>query len=1000
MSRVLEVPLLEADSFLTLDVATDLPEDPSEICQLLAAEACATKWWLAVAAAYAEQGNVAAAIHVAESGLSESKLARTEEQKAPFRAMLGWLHIREMRAAPTASKKEFFDRALEQTNKSLEGYQSTLSGSASVLSIPAVLAQGALMAAVGNTNDSFGPFQAVLAAQPENVFAKMGRARVLYARGNYRAALRLYQDCLRHPAVDPRLGIGLCFWHLQDRLKARAAWERVVSREQSTAPARACAHAMLGAWFLDASLNGARDDFEKNYRAAIDQFQTAYKMGELPLPALKLASYLFSKHDMVGVAKLTDRVLERTSSPHLLAEALFWKARAAHYAGDLVTALALYTQATVADDQNVAAALGKGVVELAQDRTAEALLTFELLVRKFPKNSDALFYAGVFGALSGNAATTRELLQQYLAVCKANNRAPRAEALVLLSEQLERSSPQQAFQYLEEAIVQQKSPALLINLSALAFDLHKFELAEEILTKVEGYESTVAYNLARVREALGHDSVPEYSRLRTVDARARLLMADGSTDDFRALVDSAPGNLELRALYTWHLRHVVASSTGAGATSEQRERARHAAELESEFVKGTLSKIDKHDSYALVAMGNIYLNHAQQQPKTDVTRRQRGYMRAGEFFEKALQIDRHNAYAAQGVAVALAETKRADVAVPLLDRVRESLRSSSVQAFINSGHALMDIGEYGRAAEIYEQALHHLDTNERSERFVINRSDVLGFLARAWLARGSRTKDVASLERAVSHALAASESSATPITLFNLAYVRLQLADVLYRRPKDQRNLEQLEAAQPGLNAAVEQLRASLSESTLPFSAEDLEEKLDHAESVLVPQLAQAITEQREHDQRNIARREEAQRIRAEELARKQEERERKQQEEEQRAAQLAEERARLQEQTRIWEAEREEALKAQQSEEPKKKRKQQADDLIDDTEVPQLPSDESDDEKEPEKAHSQEPSEEEQSTEKVDRRKAVMDDSDDDDNDNENENENKEKQGSDDDLF
>lgn len=55
------------------------------------------------------------------------------------------------------------------------------------------------------------------------------KARILYARRNYREALKLYQDVLRYNPKcrpDPRIGIGLCLWSLELKEKARAAWRR------------------------------------------------------------------------------------------------------------------------------------------------------------------------------------------------------------------------------------------------------------------------------------------------------------------------------------------------------------------------------------------------------------------------------------------------------------------------------------------------------------------------------------------------------------------------------------------------------------------------------------------------------------------------------------------------------------------------------------------------------------------------------------------------------
>ena len=57
----------------------------------------------------------------------------------------------------------------------------------------------------------------------------LGQARILYARRQYPQALKLFQDVLRYNPEckpDPRIGIGLCFWALDQRPRAKAAWQR------------------------------------------------------------------------------------------------------------------------------------------------------------------------------------------------------------------------------------------------------------------------------------------------------------------------------------------------------------------------------------------------------------------------------------------------------------------------------------------------------------------------------------------------------------------------------------------------------------------------------------------------------------------------------------------------------------------------------------------------------------------------------------------------------
>lgn len=80
-----------------------------------------------------------------------------------------------------------------------------------------------------NLDDAAKSFDAVLGEKPTNLVALLGKARIAYARKQYAQALKLFQQVLQLGPTsrpDPRVGIGLCFWALDQKDKARAVWER------------------------------------------------------------------------------------------------------------------------------------------------------------------------------------------------------------------------------------------------------------------------------------------------------------------------------------------------------------------------------------------------------------------------------------------------------------------------------------------------------------------------------------------------------------------------------------------------------------------------------------------------------------------------------------------------------------------------------------------------------------------------------------------------------
>lgn len=73
---------------------------------------------------------------------------------------------------------------------------------------------------------------AIRVSKGKNMMALLGRARTNYSLGKYGDALQAYQQVLaRAPDLvdpDPRIGIGCCFWQLNRKEDAKAAWQRAL----------------------------------------------------------------------------------------------------------------------------------------------------------------------------------------------------------------------------------------------------------------------------------------------------------------------------------------------------------------------------------------------------------------------------------------------------------------------------------------------------------------------------------------------------------------------------------------------------------------------------------------------------------------------------------------------------------------------------------------------------------------------------------------------------
>lgn len=306
-------------------------------------------------------------------------------------------------------------------------------------------------------------------------------------------------------------------------------------------------------------------------------------------------------------------------------------------------------------------------------------------------------------------------------------------------------------------------PQLLNNIGCFHSQAEKHELASDMFEAALGacmkigekdpemdtdaLVSTISFNLARSYESRGltEKAVEVYEGLLArhddyTDARARLAYIKlrknpnkEGPDAVAKLYQENNTDLEVRALYGWYL----------GKVHSRKRPANIVEDPEFRHYKHTLQNYDKHDRHALVGMGNLYLTQAREmrrESESDKQKRSATYGKAVEFFEKALSLDPKNAYAAQGVAIALVEDKRDyKSALSIFSKVRETLRDSHL--YVNLGHIYAELRQYSKAIEHYEIAL--------SRDGKANDPTIYSCLGRTWLNRGRAERDIDSYNKAL-----------------------------------------------------------------------------------------------------------------------------------------------------------------------------------------------------------------------------------------------------------
>ncbi|KAK3357692.1 hypothetical protein B0T25DRAFT_539904 [Lasiosphaeria hispida] len=451
-------------------------------------------------------------------------------------------------------------------------------------------------------------------------------------------------------------------------------------------------------------------------------------------------------------------------------------------------------------------------------------------------------------------------------------------------------------------------PQLLNNMGCFYYQDDKHELASEMFEAAlsacmrigesdqdldtDALVTTISFNLGRSYESRGmtdkavevyegllkrHDDYTD-ARTRLAYIKLRKFPSKEGPDAVAKLYQENSSDLEVRALYGWFL----------GKVSTKKRPANIAEDPEQRHYKHTLQNYDKHDRYALVGMGNMLLLSAREmrrETEQDKQKRSLAYGRAVEFFDKALQLDGKNAYAAQGIAIALIEDKKDyKEAIKILIQIRDTVKDAHV--YVNLGHIYAELKQFTKAIESYEIAL--------SKEGKANDPNILSCLGRTWLNKGraERTDRDPGAQLKLDAYRAALDYAKKALAVadqvhfkFNVAFMQIQLAMAINALPESQRTSAELQEAADGLEQAITALDEIAASPHPPYPKHDIEQRANMARNTQRRQLERALASQREYEEKNkekhAAARERAEQAKREKAAAlaKQQEAERERQE-------------------------------------------------------------------------------------------------------------------------
>ncbi|KAF9647341.1 RNA polymerase II-associated protein [Thelephora ganbajun] len=865
--KTIELDLLNEVVTIELD---ELEEDATNLILVLNESECKVWVWTKLAQEYWQRGYHDEAEKIALAAIT--KLSPSDPGSlAPIHSFLANVHIFRARQAPKLilpnprqddmtsqkTKEEHYKEAAMCINASDNALRQS-EGDGGVLFL---LARGIHQMATRSMEDALRCFDAVLSTHPTNVIALLGKARILYARRQHAQALKLFQDVLRYNPEckpDPRIGIGLCFWALDQRPRAKAAWQRSLEVN----PNNSSAQLLLGLEAINTSKNEKLPEDERRsaFVSGTKLIELAFKANQRNSAAANALCELFlRKGNYARAMKLAERTIQFADTLTILTDGYIKAGRVSHAEGSILDATRHLTEATKAPVVNAIAAIGLAQIQLKTDEIPAAIHTLDSLLQS-SSNQTSVEGTAMLASLRahprpGVSASefakekerARELFEKVIKELhlpedsarvststngvgpsrlnkSARNLTEDVEMHVEIAKLWQDDNVDIVKRAVQEALqineaTHKVEPKLMNNLGVLDHlegNLQQARAAYEraltsntaaALPDTDAVSTTILYNLARVYEGQGElDRAQEaYEKLLAhhpeyVDAKIRLADLAATLNNGNEAHDLLKQALASQPnnlnIRAFYTRFLIQSNLH-----------KHA----KDFVFATLRDHDKHDIYSLCASGWIMYHQARENRDIkQIEERKRGFQRSAEFYEKALQLDPLCAVAAQGLAVVIAEDALGTMGgalsqtpVPGSDEVlkrynnaRDALEVfSKIKESLNDGSVYVNMGHCYFAREEYDRAIESYET--ASSRFYNGQNgSLLMCLCRSHYAKATKDQSYAEMNLALQCAQKALHIAPhDKAVLYNIAMMMQKAAEMMFSIPLAKRQIADLESA-------------------------------------------------------------------------------------------------------------------------------------------------------------------------------------------------------------
>lgn len=904
-AKVLDIPLRASEELVSIDLETDLPEDAADLKTLLIEESSDKEHWLTIAIAYCNQGHIEQGIKLINLALEifEGSL------KASLYTFLCWAYLRLAKSTKDISQRNGYLQQAENELKNAIGLDASWIGNM-LATVDLYYQKGDYDKALETTDIFIKSTQAEerrLGGPPRiNCMFLLTRAKLLYQKKNYVASLHSFQELLvSNPMFkpDPRIGIGLCFWKLKDFKMAIQSWQRAYELNPKN---KSLSILVLLGKFHETITNSKSDAaFKEGFTQALNDLNTILESdNESPVLLSLLQQYYYFQKNYSLVIKIYESKIQskrEVIDSLIFSESTFWCARAYYAMEDYRKSFLLFNESLKSNEDNLLARIGVGQSQIKTNLVEESIITFENIYKSNENIQElnyilGLLYSGkVFKQIDQkmnhgkefNSLVSKALqfLERYVNLTLAKkNQLVIPKAYLVISQLYElqnqyKKSLESLSKVSEQILFVNNSDEnkiaieILNNLGCFYFITGEYEKSKEYFNKsktllsnnVGDYDTnvnplniTVDFNIARVTEEtnpkdaeLLYSSIikehPNYIAAKVKSIFCKFITSKESdkneslVKDIENLVSKYKNNLEVRSFYTWFLNNDESRSKQTLNT------------LLSEHNKETLTKYDSHDLYALISLANLYLIIARdlkraQSPK-DIDKSKQSLLKAIQLYQKVLQIDPLNCYAAQGIAICFAQSKRLGPALEILRKVRDSINNANVH--INLSNCLLEMNEYSKAIENYEIVL-------KKYPDIKVKSYILNLLGKAWYQRGLKEQNIEwfmkSLEKVKESIklMNINERSAKLLSelKFNCALLQFQIAETLRRSSIKSRKVEDIKFVLNELNDAIVILKELKdNESFKVVSRDELEQRIQLGETTMKSSLERCLAEQIKYDE-------------------------------------------------------------------------------------------------------------------------------------------------------